>query len=1000
MTPLALELEGFTVYRKHTVVEWAGADTGLFAVTGPTGAGKSTLLDAITYVLYGKTARLGGKGLAGLISPGAESLFARLTFRTARGVFRATRVAQRKAGSVGTEVRIEEASEGAQGGWRQLPESERVKDANLALEQIVGLDYDGFTRAVLLPQGAFDEFLRGDAGLRRQLLSSLLGLDKVERVQRLASARAAELKGELEAKRTLLVSEYGDVDEDAVKELEVAASELAAEVAQGEEAGRRLSTELDDLRATAATLGELAQVAQRRVRLDAEGDRIAEARAAAERGRRAASVVPQLERLEQARTRGRQAAEAVADRTAELAAAEERLAVHRSEAEALRRHATGEAERLAAVAGTLRQAAPLHEALVSRGGSLESSSMSREKQVPAAPLDDRQWGSWQTALSLIPPFERALQAERSALVALAKAQAEREVRQREVAAGEAALQARVAEGKKLKSLDEEAKEALERARRADLVAAVREGLSEGDPCPVCGGPLGAHAPSDHHGLLQQAAERAAATGKALQAAREEYERARLDHSRAEAALSSAAERVEAAGSALAAAREHVALTVRDLEVHGAAPSTVAHGPTPGPGAGTALSPAAGSYPAETPSQLREEIRSRMAAALEGHVAAVLELLASADVSLATYPELAGATSLVPLVAGVDARLAHARQRLTEQDTAERELVRAVELAAGKAQAAAEHEALFASDLEQAQAALAEAVAAAGFADREEAEAGVLRPAELTRLEELVRGHDQELRQLDQRRVELESALAARAALPQRPHGAAAMAPAEAAATAERLAVEAAERLREHSAAAAEQRQRLGSLTGRLEAARQRLKRSVELRREVSSIEGQHALYHQLNNDLHGHRFPEHLLTQVQQLLARRASAILQMVTDGRYDLRLDAGDYLVADAWADGELRSARTLSGGESFVASLALALALSDTLAGSSALGALFLDEGFGTLDRATLEAVTAVLESLTSEGRMVGVITHVPELSARLPARLVVTKGPNGSSVAWDS
>ncbi len=193
---------------------------------------------------------------------------------------------------------------------------------------------------------------------------------------------------------------------------------------------------------------------------------------------------------------------------------------------------------------------------------------------------------------------------------------------------------------------------------------------------------------------------------------------------------------------------------------------------------------------------------------------------------------------------------------------------------------------------------------------------------------------------------------------------------------------------------------MGAERGRLQQARERLTRSVELRRELKELEDQHALYHQLNTDLHGNRFPEHLLTQVQQVLARRASAILQLVTDGRYDLRLEAGDYLVADAWAGGELRSARTLSGGESFVASLALALALSDTLAGSAALGALFLDEGFGTLDRVTLDAVTGVLESLTTEGRMVGVITHVPELSARLPARLVVAKGPEGSTVSWDT
>ncbi|HRP47555.1 MAG TPA: SbcC/MukB-like Walker B domain-containing protein, partial [Trueperaceae bacterium] len=127
---------------------------------------------------------------------------------------------------------------------------------------------------------------------------------------------------------------------------------------------------------------------------------------------------------------------------------------------------------------------------------------------------------------------------------------------------------------------------------------------------------------------------------------------------------------------------------------------------------------------------------------------------------------------------------------------------------------------------------------------------------------------------------------------------------------------------------------------------------------------------------------------------------LRHVTDGRYDLHLLDGDYLVADAWAGGELRSARTLSGGESFVASLALALALSDTLAGNASLGALFLDEGFGTLDRETLDSVTNVLEALTDEGRMVGVITHVTDLSERLPARLVVTKGQNGSTVAWDA
>ncbi len=137
---------------------------------------------------------------------------------------------------------------------------------------------------------------------------------------------------------------------------------------------------------------------------------------------------------------------------------------------------------------------------------------------------------------------------------------------------------------------------------------------------------------------------------------------------------------------------------------------------------------------------------------------------------------------------------------------------------------------------------------------------------------------------------------------------------------------------------------------------------------------------------------------MQAELAQRASDILKTVTEGRYDLFFRGDEYVVLDAWTGAE-RSARTLSGGESFITSLALALALSDTLAGSTSLGALFLDEGFGTLDAETLESVAKVLESLTAHGRMVGVITHVAALTERLPDRLVVRKGQGGSVVAWE-
>ncbi|MBK5289466.1 MAG: SMC family ATPase, partial [Acidimicrobiia bacterium] len=100
------------------------------------------------------------------------------------------------------------------------------------------------------------------------------------------------------------------------------------------------------------------------------------------------------------------------------------------------------------------------------------------------------------------------------------------------------------------------------------------------------------------------------------------------------------------------------------------------------------------------------------------------------------------------------------------------------------------------------------------------------------------------------------------------------------------------------------------------------------------------------------------------------------------------------------ESRSVRTLSGGETFQASLALALALSDQLADLSAnrsrLESIFLDEGFGTLDAETLDTVAETIENLGATDRMVGIVTHVPELAARMPVQFRVAKTARSSTV----
>ena len=120
---------------------------------------------------------------------------------------------------------------------------------------------------------------------------------------------------------------------------------------------------------------------------------------------------------------------------------------------------------------------------------------------------------------------------------------------------------------------------------------------------------------------------------------------------------------------------------------------------------------------------------------------------------------------------------------------------------------------------------------------------------------------------------------------------------------------------------------------------------------------------------------------------------------GRYRLERRDQAFYVVDHDNARQLRSADTLSGGETFLASLALALQLSEQVqnaAGAVTLDSLFIDEGFGTLDPEALDAAASAIESLPVGGRMVGIITHIEELSSRLPARVKLEKASSGSTM----
>ena len=187
----------------------------------------------------------------------------------------------------------------------------------------------------------------------------------------------------------------------------------------------------------------------------------------------------------------------------------------------------------------------------------------------------------------------------------------------------------------------------------------------------------------------------------------------------------------------------------------------------------------------------------------------------------------------------------------------------------------------------------------------------------------------------------------------------------------------------------------------LERIEESIERATKLRERVDAARSEYDVADMLATHMRADRFERWVLVEAIELLVDAASQTLAALSAGQYSLRYSDEEFVVVDHRnADAE-RSVRTLSGGETFQASLALALALSDQLttlsAGSRAkLEAIFLDEGFGTLDADTLETVAATIEALGSTGRMVGVVTHVPALAERVPVRFRVTRTDLSASV----
>jgi exonuclease SbcC len=978
----SLEVQALQAFGATEVVDFdALGAAGLFLLHGDTGAGKTTLLDAICFAFFGRLPGARGKDARERSDHAPAELQTRVVLEaTLRGErLRITRTPRqerpKRRGSGTTEEAATVLLERFDAGrWRTL--ATRHDEAGEELDRLLGMNRDQFCQVVLLPQGEFATFLRADSDARWEVLERLFATrrfsvaEDVLKQRRIASARELDAaRGAVRDVAQRLCQEVGCEAEDAweddparlapwLQERLVGAeaslitagsvcSEAAAARAAADAALRAADERADRARRHAEAVAAVAAYVERRPERDAAADELFAAR-------EASGIAPLLEedtRLEVRAHAAERAAALALEALGELTGEPDRL---RQEAARLRAQA-GEAGGLAEVEAALDARDVALEEELRRAADAEAEGSRLQEQLTSGPARGeqltREYDAARTAAAALPDRVAAAQdAHRRREAADARDRLAEELERLAALRSDAIGTAQDA---RQHHLDVRA------ARLDGMAAELARALAPGEACLVCGATEhpapaagdGAGVDADAERQAQDAHETAEARVRSLESRLTDV-RAQLA---AQTALAGTSPRAELVRTAAAADR------VRDAARR----------------ASTEVATYAERLQAFTTEQ--RELAARRAACAE--------TAAGARARAAAWR------------AGLDADRGRLATALDGAPSVE-ERVRALCAAAGEREHAADALAAAAGAREAAGHArerVLEAARAAGFSDLGAARAAVRPTAACAELEERLRAFDDGL--AERRGLVADPELQAAAS--------AEPADLDALRAAARAAAEAeAQAERDHEVAQRHARG-LRALEAQLDAALDALAPVAEHARHVRElatlVDGSAAANRKKM------RLSAYVLAARLEEIAAAATIRLQSMTDGRYTIEhSDAGargqkrgglDLRIVDGWT-GRARHPSTLSGGETFLASLALALGLADVVAaetGGARLETLFVDEGFGSLDPASLDLVLDVLDRLRDGGRAVGIVSHVAELRQRIPAQLHVVKGRAGSHVA---
>lgn len=1014
MRPLLLQMSAFGPFATTEDIDFRLlGDSPLFLINGPTGSGKTTILDAIAYALYGETTGNERLGREMRCDHAATDQLTEvmLEFELDQRRYRIRRIPRQerpRARGEGFTIQQSEAelwALDAQGQEQQLLVAKKVKDATAEIVRLTGLSAEQFRQVMVLPQGQFRELLLADSGQREDIFRQLFQTRIYSRLERQLKEQAVAIAHEVEqlqAQEKGLLSGVEADDRDAlneqIKTLQYEVTVLQQQQQKAEASLRVFRKELfeahnlqQQFEALDAARKQLETLQKQQPQLEADRRRwqlAGEAQALQalyERQQRTQQQWKDAERAyqeaQQAFGLAQQALQIATENQQQAAAAEPQLDRLKQQQQRL----LGYVERARRLKVALRDKDKAQADLVQSTqreaqeatklqalrGQLDALEQQLEDDVIALrqlPKRQRQLDELNTRLQKLEAWNRQQQEAHTAQAAL---------RQTEKAETSATEALRLAQQQQ-RQLDQ----AWEQGQAAVLARQLHTDL----PCPVCG--------STEHPHPAQAGERLPDDARREQA-KQAADSASTALSQAQSGRSAISATLEALASRQQQLRDELGEAVDESQesVRSRIVSVSA--------LVTELQQTQQDTDRRTwqRNQLRQELQEAETAwqLLQQRMNEAARRLAAAQQDLQNkreeLPTEYAEPQLLETTLDEVARKLQSLERQLQDAHSGLEQARVAEAAArATLESVSRNLQRQIAEKEQHATRWQAALADSKFASERTFLQARMNDADREALAAAIRHQDDELLAvktlLREKQIELKEKTAPNLPALERQHG----------------QLEAAARqVTENAHRSAQQLQALKDVDKRL---RQFAAQCDSLHREYAVVGRLADVANGINEQkLSLHRFVLGVLLDDVLISARQR---LLHMSKGRYQLlrREDVGDkrraagldLVVEDAFS-GKSRPVATLSGGESFMAALALALGLSEVVqayAGGIRLDALFIDEGFGSLDPESLDLAINTLLDLQSGGRMVGIISHVPELKERIDVRLDVQADRSGSRV----